>query len=91
MQYVREQGPDISPIFEAASVALIGASEREGSLGTVVLRNLVEAGFEGPIYPVNPKHDEVQGIACYPALQDIDKPVDLAVILTPAEAVPDLL
>ena len=78
MQYIREQGPDITPIFEAGSVALIGASEREGSLGTVVLKNLVYAGFDGPIYPVNPKHEEVQGMACYSSLRDIDKPVDLA-------------
>jgi acetyltransferase len=91
MQYIREQGPDITPIFEAGSVALIGASEREGSLGTVVLKNLVDAGFDGPIYPVNPKHEEVQGMACYSSLRDIDKPVDLAVIVTPAESVADVL
>ncbi|HSN51499.1 MAG TPA: bifunctional acetate--CoA ligase family protein/GNAT family N-acetyltransferase [Woeseiaceae bacterium] len=91
MQYVRDQGPDIAPIFEARSVALIGASEREGSLGTVVLRNLVDAGFEGPIYAVNPKHDTVQGRPCYASLRDIGEPVELAVILTPAQAVPDVL
>ena len=91
MQYVREQGPDISPIFEATSVALIGASEREGSLGTVVLKNLVDAGFEGTIYPVNPKHDTVQGRKCFASLRDIEEPVELAVIVTPAQAVPDVL
>jgi len=91
MQYVREQGPDIAPIFEAKSVALIGASEREGSLGTVVLRNLVEAGFEGPIYPVNPGHETVLGRRCYSSLQEIDASVDLAVIVTPAAAVPAVL
>ena len=91
MQYVTEQGPDIAPIFEAESIALIGASEREGSLGTVVLKNLLEAGFEGPVYPVNPKHDEVQDRECYASLQDIGKPVDLAVVVTPADAVPEVL
>jgi len=91
MQYIREQGPDIAPIFEATSVALVGASERDGSLGTVVLKNLVEAGFEGPIYPVNPGYDTVQGRECFSSLQDIDKPVDLAVIVTPAAAVPGVL
>ncbi len=91
VQYAKEQGPDIAPIFEAGSVALIGASEREGSLGTVVLRNLLDAGFDGPIYPVNPKHEEVQGITCYPSLRDLEEAVDLAVIVTPAVAVPDVL
>ena len=91
MQYVREQGPDISPIFEATSVALIGASEREGSLGTVVLKNLVDAGFQGTIYPVNPKHDTVQGRKCFASLRDIEERVELAVIVTPAQAVPDVL
>ncbi len=91
MQYVREQGPDIAPIFEATAVALVGASEREGSLGTVVLKNLVDAGFEGSIFPVNPKHETVQGRPCFASLKDIDEPVDLVVIVTPAAAVPDVL
>ena len=91
MQYVTDQGPDIAPIFEATSVALVGASERDGSLGTVVLRNLVDAGFQGPIYPVNPKHGSVQGRACFASLRDIGEPVELAVIVTPAQAVPDVL
>ena len=91
MQYVTEQGPNIAPIFEATSVALIGASEREGSLGTVVLKNLVDAGFEGKIYPVNPGHDTVQGRKCFASLRDIDEPIELAVIVTPAQAVPDVL
>jgi acetyltransferase len=91
MQYVREEGPDIAPIFEATSIALVGASDREGSLGTVVLRNLEDAGFEGPIYLVNPKHDTVLGRECVSSLQEVDQPVDLAVIVTPAETVPDVL
>jgi acetyltransferase len=91
LQYVREQGPDIAPIFEATSVALVGASERDGSLGTVVLKNLVDAGFEGPIYAVNPRYETVQGRKCYSSVQDIEQPVDLAVVVTPADAVPDVL
>ncbi len=72
-------------------MALIGASERNGSLGTVVLRNLVDAGFQGAIYPVNPKHDTVQGRSCSASLRDIEQPIELAVIVTPAAAVPDVL
>jgi len=91
MQYAREQGPDIAPIFEAGSVALIGASDREGSLGRVVLRNLTDAGFAGPIYCVNPKHDAVQGRECFDSIRDIHERVDLAVIVTPAATVPGVL
>jgi len=91
MQYARKHGPDISPIFEAQSVALIGASDREGSLGRVVLKNLGDAGFGGPIHAVNPKHDEVQGRRCFDSVADIGEHVDLAVIVTPAAAVPEVL
>ena len=82
---------EISPLFEPRSVALIGASERPGSLGTVTYRNLLEGGFEGPIHPVNPAHESVQGHACVASVLDIDGDVDLAVIVTPAAAVPGVL
>lgn len=83
--------PEIARILEPRSVAVIGASERAGSLGTVVLRNVVEAGFAGEIYPVNPKHSRVQGRRCFAAVDEIGEPVDLAVIVTPARAVPQVL
>lgn len=91
MHHMRAEGPDIAPIFEARSVAVIGASERPGSLGTVVFRNAIEAGFEGPIYPVNPKYQSVQGHACFGSVSELDEPVDLAVIVAPAVAVPKVL
>ena len=82
---------EISPLFEPRAVALIGASERPGSLGTVTFRNLLEGGFGGPIYPVNPAHDTVLGHACVASVREIDGEVDLAVIVTPAAAVPGVL
>ncbi len=82
---------EISPLFEPRAVALIGASERPGSLGTVTFRNLLDAGFDGPIHPVNPAHETVQGRACVARVQDIDGEADLAVIVTPAAAVPGVL
>ena len=91
MQHMRAQGPDIAPIFEARSVALIGASERPGSLGTVVLKNLKEAGFEGPVYAINPKYATHEDEHCLASVRDITEPVDLAVIVTPAAAVPSVL
>jgi acetyltransferase len=88
---MRAQGPDIAPIFEPASLALIGASERPGSLGTAVLENLLNAGFKGPIFPVNPKHRTLRGRPCFGSIRDIERPVDLAVVVTPASAVPTVL
>ncbi len=81
----------IAKIFRPQSVALVGASERAGSLGTVVLRNLLAAGFEGPVYPVNPRYERVQGLACTGSVADVDAPVDLAVVVAPARVVPDVL
>ncbi|MBN1238349.1 MAG: bifunctional acetate--CoA ligase family protein/GNAT family N-acetyltransferase [Gammaproteobacteria bacterium] len=78
-------------IFEPGSVAVIGASERPGSLGRVVFRNLVDAGFPGPLYPVNPKHDSIGGRRCFARIGDVGAPVDLAVIVSPARTVPGVI
>ena len=87
----RARRPEIAPILEPGSVALIGASARPGSLGTVVLKNLLDAGFSGDVYPVNPKYDSVQGLRCYARVGDIGCAPDLALIVAPARAVPDVL
>ncbi len=87
----RRFGLDVGPIFEPSSVALIGASERDGALGTVVLQNLLRHRFKGRVYPVNPKYEKVQGRRCFPDVAAIRDPVDLAVIVTPAATVPELL
>ncbi|KPK60967.1 MAG: acetyl-CoA synthetase [Gammaproteobacteria bacterium SG8_31] len=84
-------GLDIGKLFEPRSIAVIGASEREGSPGAAVLRNLLSARFKGRVYPVNPKHEKVQRRRCYSSIRSIGKEIDLAVIVTPARAVPDVL
>ncbi|HUN01090.1 MAG TPA: bifunctional acetate--CoA ligase family protein/GNAT family N-acetyltransferase [Halothiobacillus sp.] len=81
----------LEPMFNPRGVAVFGASERAGAVGTMVLENLRAAGFAGAIVPVNPKHQMVQGFACVPDLTHLDQPVDLAVIATPATAVPGIL
>ena len=81
----------LNELFEPRSVAVFGASERQGAVGTLVFKNMIEAGFSGEVYPVNPKHVEVQGCKAYPDLESIDKPVDLAVITTPASTVPGII
>ena len=82
---------DVASIFAPTSVALIGASEREGSLGTVVLKNLLKARFSGRLYPVNPQYKKVQGRRCYASVSDLPSAPDLALIVTPAGTVPGIL
>jgi acetyltransferase len=73
------------------SLALVGASQRPGSLGTFVLDNLLAAGFKGPIHLVNPKYTELAGRPCVARLTEVAPAPDLVVIVTPAPTVPDLI
>ncbi len=81
----------IRKLFEPNSVAVIGASREEEKLGHIVVKNLKEADFEGKIYPVNPEADEILGLKCYPSLEEAPKKTQLAVIVIPAEKVPEVL
>ncbi|MBP2649090.1 MAG: acetyl-CoA synthetase, partial [Gemmatimonadetes bacterium] len=76
----------LTRLFEPKSIAVFGASDREGAVGTRVFRNLIKAGYQGKLFPVNPKHPSVQGHTAYARIGDIGVPVDLAVIATPAQA-----
>jgi acetyltransferase len=77
--------------FSPSSVALIGATDREGSVGATTLRNLLQAGYRGRVFPVNPKRTEIFGAPCYPTIAAIPEPVELAVIVTPAPTVPAIV
>ncbi|HMZ76035.1 MAG TPA: bifunctional acetate--CoA ligase family protein/GNAT family N-acetyltransferase [Rhodocyclaceae bacterium] len=81
----------LTPLFEPRSVAIIGASEREMSLGNVLVRNMLDAGFKGKLFAVNPKHEEVLGVPCYKSVEDIPQRLDLAVITTKADRVPAIV
>ena len=74
-------------VFAPASVAVVGASRRRDTIGHAILDNLIKDGFTGPIYPVNPGAQEIAGRRCYPSLEAIDAPVDLAIVAVPAPAV----
>ena len=87
---VRERSADVASLRHAlvpASVAVIGASRRPGSVGRVILHNLLDGGFSGPVYPVNPGAAELDGIPCLPSAAALPDQVDLAVIAAPAAAV----
>ena len=88
---LRSERQPLAALFSPASVAVIGASEREGSVGRTVLWNLIRSPFGGTVYPVNPRHHSVLGIRACTGVSAIPEPVDLAVIATPAATVPDLI
>ncbi len=72
-------------------MAIIGASERAGAIGTVLVANMRAAQYRGALFAVNPKHGSVQGVPCFPAIGQVPQRVDLAVIATPPETVPQLM
>ena len=80
----------LDEIFRPNAVAVIGATEREGSVGRTLLWNLMTSTFGGTIYPINPKRKNVLGIRAYPSIADVPEKVDLAVIIVPATQVPDV-
>jgi acyl-CoA synthetase (NDP forming)/RimJ/RimL family protein N-acetyltransferase len=75
-------------LLQPASVAVIGASRRRGSIGREILHNIVTAGFAGPVYPINPHVASMEGCACLASAADLPLGVDLAVIAVPPAAVP---
>lgn len=81
----------LSPMFNPGSVAVLGASESKTSVGGRVFSSILRVGYEGKLYPVNPKYESVHGMDCVPDLSRLDKPVDLAVIATPAAVVPEII
>lgn len=81
----------LSPLFSPKSVAVIGASSRIDSVGEIVFKNMLGSGFQGKLYAVNPNHDEIQGQRAYASIEQIDDSVDLAVIITRAATVPDII
>src|SRR5688500_11838331 len=78
-------------MFRPGSVAVIAASERPGSVGATVMRNVLEGGFEGPIWPVNPRRTSVAGRAAFRGVSDLPAAPDLAVICTPPAAIPGIV
>jgi len=83
--------PSLNAIFKPENVAVIGATEKEGSVGRTILRNLITTPFGGTIFPVNPKRPNVLGIQAYKSVSDIPVSIDLAVVVTPAKIVPSII
>jgi acetyltransferase len=81
----------LDKIFNPKSVAVVGASDEEGSVGCALMKNFLESGFEGEVYPVNIRKKEILGVKAYQNVLQLPKTVDLAVIATPAKTVPDVV
>ena len=81
----------VTRLFQARSVAVVGASTNPKKLGHQILANILHGGYEGDIYPVNPKADQILGLRAYPSVSDVPAGLDLAVIVVPASFVPGML
>jgi len=82
---------NLDKIFKPASVAIVGASEKEGSIGNTLIENMIDGGYTGDLFPVNRKYSFVKNIQAYRNLKDIKSPVDLAVIAVPISNVPSVI
>jgi acetate---CoA ligase (ADP-forming) len=81
----------LDELFRPSSVAVIGASNRPGKVGTSLFRNILQAGFRGVAYPVNPSWKSVSGVRCYPSVSALPEPPELAVVIVPAAGVAEVV
>ena len=90
-EVLRDERNPLDAIFHPRSIAVVGATEKAGSVGRTILWNLLASPFGGTVYPVNPTRPAILGVKAYASVGAIGEPVDLAVIVTPANGVPDLV
>ena len=81
----------LRPFFQPSSVAIVGASRNPANIGTRILKAVLDAGFKGPVYPVNPNADIVQSLKAYSSMRDLPEAADLALIAVPAAAVESVI
>jgi acetyltransferase len=87
----RSERQPLDAIFAPKSVAVVGATERAGSVGRTILWNLISTPFGGTVYPVNPSRPSILGIKAYPSIKALPEVVDLAVVVTPAASIPGVI
>lgn len=81
----------LNPFFEPRGVAIIGASASPEKLSYGIVKNMMDYGYEGKIYPVNPRAEEILGLQCYPSIAGVPDPVELAVIVLPSQMIPSVI
>ncbi len=79
---------ELDRLLEPRSIAVVGATDRPSSYGDIILRNLERIGFDGPVWGVNPRRDEIRGIPCFASLADLPEPADAVAVAVPAPHVP---
>ncbi|MFX4261703.1 acetate--CoA ligase alpha subunit [Pelotomaculum propionicicum] len=75
---------ELAGLFSPKSAAIIGASKSPGKIGNVIIKNMISSGYKGKVFPVNPKEPEIEGLRCYPSVDKIPEPVEMAVLSVPA-------
>ncbi len=81
---------DLDHFFKPASIAVVGATPNKAKGGYALIANMLEQ-FQGPVYPVNPRYEEVLGVRCYPSISAVPEPVELAIVFVPARTVPAVM
>ncbi|MEM4200710.1 MAG: GNAT family N-acetyltransferase [Nitrososphaerales archaeon] len=81
----------LDKIFNPKSVAIVGASDEEGSVGYAIMKNFLDSNFKGEVYPVNIRKEEILGLKAFQSVEQLPKTVDLAIIATPAKTVPEVV
>ncbi len=81
----------LDALFRPKSVAVIGASSKEMHIGNRIIKNLLDFGFTGSVYPINPKADEIRGVKAYPSILDVPTDVDVVHMVIPAQFVPQAI
>jgi acetyltransferase len=82
---------ELDTLFKPKSIAIIGASSKDLSIGNVIIKNLVHYGYTGTIYPINPKEPEIRGIKAYASIFDVPGEIDLAHVIIPSKFVPQII
>lgn len=83
---------NLDKMFNSKSIAIVGASSNPEKTGHIIMKNVIDGGFKGQIYPINPKSSEILGLRCYPSLIEIPvSEIDLVIIVVPARFVPGIL
>lgn len=91
LKEIKSRTKSLIPLFYPSSIAVIGASGELDKPGGIVLAHLLEDGFQGKIFPVNPRHKEIKGLQCYPTVLDIPEQVEMAVVSVAVPLVKDVL
>ena len=81
----------LDKFFKPESIAIVGASSKENSIGRILIENLQKDGFPGSIYPINPKRGEILGIPAFPSITDVPASIDLTIVAVPIKGVPEIM